>query len=152
VALAGLSAVAVGGYALFLQLSANTLTPATTTAEAGREPAAIVAARPAGEEPASASAPPQTSGHDVTASRILPTAESTPTDTAESARGRVGPQLDRTSKHAPKFLPAYIDHSIILYGLRKFARSFAEIAPAKHIQRASLATASSSRFSQINNR
>src|ERR1700739_662129 len=41
VALTGVLAVAVGGYALFLQLSANTLAPATATAEAVREPAAI---------------------------------------------------------------------------------------------------------------
>src|SRR5215471_9179328 len=48
-ALAGVSAVAAGGYALFLQLSVNTLTPAAT-AEAAREPAAIVSAGSAGEE------------------------------------------------------------------------------------------------------
>ena len=135
-ALAGISAVAVGGYGLFLLLSANTLMPATTTADAVREPAAIVAARPVGEGWASASAPPQTSGH---ADGIMPTAESMPTDTAEIARGRVGPQLDRTPKRSSKFLSAYIDHSAILYRLRKFARSFAELAPAKRLQRASRA-------------
>jgi hypothetical protein len=144
-ALAGISAVAVGGYGLFLQLSANTLTSATNTVDAVREPATIVVARPVGEGPASASAPPpQTSGHaDITTSGIMPTAESMLTDTAEIARGRVGPQLDRTPKHAPKFLPAYIDHSIVLYRLRKFVRSFAELAPTKHLQRASRATGSS---------
>jgi DnaJ domain len=142
-ALAGVSAVGVGGYGLFLQLSANTLSPATTTAEAVREPAAIVAASPS---------PPQTSGHvDTTTSRIMPTAESMPTDTTEIARGHVGAQLDHTPKHAPKFLSAYIDHNIILYRLRKFARSFAKLAPAKRLQRAS-PTASSSPLSQINTR
>jgi curved DNA-binding protein CbpA len=153
-ALAGISAVAVGGYGLFLQLSANTLRPATTTADAVREPAAIVAARPVGEGPASGSAPPpQTSGHaDITTSRIMPTAESMPTDTAEIARGRVGPQLDRTPKRTPKFLTAYIDHSIILYRLRKFARSFAELAPAKRLHSVSRPAASSSHLSQINTR
>jgi curved DNA-binding protein CbpA len=149
-ALAGISAVAVGGYGLFLQLSANTLTSATTTADALREPAAIVAARPVGEVRASASAPPpQTSGHaDITTSRIMPTAESMPADTAEIARGRVGPQLDRTPKHTPKLLSAYIDHSMILYRLRTFARFFAELAPAKRLQRANRPTASSSHLSQ----
>jgi curved DNA-binding protein CbpA len=142
-ALAGVSAVAVGGYALFLQLSANTLTPATTTAEAIHEPAAIVAAGPAGEEAASASAaPPETSGHaDVSTLTIVPAAESMPRDTAETAPGRVGPSLDRTPKHAPKFVSAYIGPSIILYRLRKFARSFAELAPVKRLQRASRPTA-----------
>jgi curved DNA-binding protein CbpA len=142
-ALAGISAVAVGGYGLFLLLSANTLMPATTTTDAVREPAAIVAAGPVGEGRASASAPPQTSAHaDITTSRIMPTAESMPTDTAEIARGRVGPQLDRTPKHSSKFLSAYVDHSTILYRLRKFARSFAELAPAKRLQKASRAAPS----------
>jgi curved DNA-binding protein CbpA len=124
-ALAGVSAVAVGGYAL-LQLSANTLTPANTTAEAVREPAAIVAARSVEEEPSSASAPPpQTFGYaDVTASRIMPAAQSMPSDIAETARDRVGRQLHRTPKHASKFRSAYVDRSIIFYHLRKFARSF----------------------------
>ena len=59
-ALAGMSVVAVGGYALFVQLSANALTPSTaTTTEAVREPAAIVATGPAEEEAASVSAAPQ---------------------------------------------------------------------------------------------
>jgi DnaJ domain len=153
-ALAGISAVAVGGYGLFLQLSTNTLTPATTTAEAVRETAAIVAARPVGEGPASVSAPPpQTSWHaDITTSRIMPTAESMPTDAAEIARGRVGPQLDRAPKRNPKFLTAYIDHSMILFRLRKFARSFAELAPANRLQRASRPAASTSHSSQINAR
>jgi hypothetical protein len=149
-ALAGISAVGVGGYGLFLQLSANTLTSATTTVDPVREPAAIVAARSAGEEPSSASVPPpQTSGHtDITTSRIMPTAAIMPTDTTEIARGRVGPQLDRIPKHAPKFHSAYIDHNIILYHLRKFARSFAELAPAKCLASASRPAASSSHLSR----
>jgi len=53
-------------------------------------------------------------------------AESTPSDTAETAPRRVGPPLHRTPKHAPKFASGYIDRSIILYRLRKFARAFAE--------------------------
>jgi curved DNA-binding protein CbpA len=152
-ALAGVSAVAVAGYALFLQLSANSLTQ-TTTAETVREPAAIVAARPAGEELSSASArPPQASGHaDVTTSKIMPAAERMPSDAAETARGPAGPQFDRTPKHAPKFISAYVDHSIILYRLRKFAHSFAELAPAKRIQRARRPTSPSSHLSQINTR
>ena len=59
IALAGISVVAVGGYALFVQLSANALTPATATTEAVREPAAIVAIGPAEEGAASVSAAPQ---------------------------------------------------------------------------------------------
>jgi len=54
-ALTGISVVAVGGYALFAQLSANALTPATATGEAVREPTAILATAPAEEGVASRS-------------------------------------------------------------------------------------------------
>jgi curved DNA-binding protein CbpA len=142
-ALAGVSVVAVAGYAMFVQLSANALTPTTATEQTVRESAAIVAAGPAGEEAASASAvPPETSGPaGVPTAANVSAAESTPSDTAETALGRVGPPLHRTPKHAPKFASGYIDRSIILYRLRKFARVFAE--QAKHLQRASRPTASS---------
>jgi curved DNA-binding protein CbpA len=142
-AMAGVSVVAVGGCALFVQLSANTLTPTTATEQTVRELAAIVAAGPAGEGTASASAvPPETSGPaGVPTSGNMSAAESTPSDTAETAPRRVGPPLHRTPKHAPKFASGYIDRSIILYRLRKFARVFAE--QAKHLQRASRPTASS---------
>ena len=130
-ALAGISVVAVGGYALFVQLSANTLTPAIATTEAVREPAAIVAAGPAEEGAASVSAAPQeTSGRaDITTSAIVPAAETAP--------GREGPPLGHTPKHAPKFASAYTDRSIFLYHLRKFTHTFAELAEAKRPHRAS---------------
>jgi curved DNA-binding protein CbpA len=126
-ALAGISVVAVGGYALFVQLSANALTPATATTEAVREPAAIVATGPA----ASVSAAPQeTSGRaDITTSAIVPAAETAP--------GREGRPRGHTPKHAPKFAPAYTDRSIFLYRLGKFTHAFAELAEAKRLHRAS---------------
>jgi hypothetical protein len=124
-ALAGMSVVAVGGYALFVQLSANVLMPATTTTEAVREPAAIVATGPAEEGAASVLAAPQeTSGRaDIAASLIVPAAEAAP--------GRAGPPVGRTPKHAPKFDSAYTDRSIFLYPLRKFRHAFAELAEAQ---------------------
>jgi len=71
-ALAGISVVAVGGYALFVLLSANALTPATATTEAVREPAAIVTTGPAEEGAASVSAAPQeTSGAPTSPPRRL---------------------------------------------------------------------------------
>jgi hypothetical protein len=140
-ALAGISVVAVGGYALFVQLSANALTPATATTEAVREPAAIVATGPAEEGAASVSAAPQetsvsaapqeTSGRaDITTSAIVPAAETTP--------GHEGPPPGHTPKHAPKFASAYTDRSIFLYHLRKFTHAFAELAEAKRPHGASL--------------
>lgn len=125
VALAGISVVAVGGYALFVQLSANALTPATATTEAVREPAAIVATGPAEEGAASvSSAPQETSGRaDITTSAIMPAAETAP--------GREGPPPGHTPKHRPKFPSAYTDRSIFLYHLRKFTHAFAELAEPK---------------------
>ncbi len=148
-ALAAVSAGALGGYALFLQLSANT--SATITAEAVPELGAVVVSRAAGNEPSSSSATPVSpaAGADVTTSMMMPAAESVPPNTTETVRGRVAPQFDRNQKQAPKFLSTYIDHSIILYHLRRLARSFAELAPAKRAQRASRPTASLSRPSQI---
>src|SRR5260370_26072597 len=89
-------------------------------------PAAIVATGPA-EEGAAASvsaAPQETSGRaDIATSLIVPA--------AETARGREGPPLGHTPKHAPKFASAYTDRSIFLYHLRKFTHAFAELAQAQ---------------------
>jgi curved DNA-binding protein CbpA len=128
-ALVGVSVVAVGGYALFVQLSTNALTPGTATTEIVREPVAIVATGPAEEGAASASAAPQeTSGRaDIAASAIVPAAETAP--------GREGPPLGHTPKHAPKFASANTDRGIFLYHLRKFTHAFAELAEAKRLGR-----------------
>ena len=131
-ALAGISVFVVGGYALFVQLSANALTPATATTEAVREPVAIVAPGPAEEGAASVSAAPQeTSGRaDITTSAIV--------SAAETAPGREGPPLGHTPKHAPKFASVYTDRSIFLYHLRKFTHTFAELRQSALIERAAL--------------
>jgi curved DNA-binding protein CbpA len=127
-ALAGISVVAVGGYALFVQLSANALTPATAPTEAVREPAAIVATEPAEEGAASISAAPQeTSGRaDITTSAMVPAAETAP--------GRERRRLGRIPKHAPKFAPAYTYRNIFLYRLGNFTHVFAELAGAKRLR------------------
>jgi hypothetical protein len=125
-ALAGISVVAVSGYVLFVQLSANNaLTPATATTEALYEPAAIVATGPAEEGAASVSAAPQeTSGRaDIATSLIVPAAETAP--------GPARPPAGHTPKHAPKFASAYTDRSILLYHLRKFRHAFAELTEAQ---------------------
>jgi hypothetical protein len=128
-ALAGVSVVAVGGYALFVQLSANALAPGTATTEIVREPVAIVATGPAEEGAASVSAAPQeTSGRaDIATSAIVPAAETAP--------GREGPPVGHTPKHAPKFASAFTDRGIFLYHLRKFTHTFAELAEAKRLGR-----------------
>jgi curved DNA-binding protein CbpA len=129
-AMAAGSAVAVGGYALLLQLSANALAPAITAPEAANEPAAIVAGGPAGDKAASVpAAPPEASQHaDVTTPAIVVATESAPNVVTPPARFRSS--LGRRPKRAPKFASAYTDRSIMFYHLRKFARAFAESAPA----------------------
>ena len=128
-ALAGVSLVAVVGYALFVQLSANALTPGTATTEIVPEPVAIVATGPAEEGAASVSAVPQeTPGRaDIATSAIVPAAEIAP--------GREGPPVGHTPRHAPKFASAYTDRGIFLYHLRKFTHAFAELAVAKRVGR-----------------
>ncbi len=71
-ALAGISVVAVSGYALFVQLSANALAPTAAIEEAVREPVVIVAAEPAREEVATASTVPPEPFAPVTANTLAP--------------------------------------------------------------------------------
>jgi curved DNA-binding protein CbpA len=146
-ALAGMSIVAVGGYALFLQLSTNDLTPATSLTEAVREPAVIVATEPTREATAitSAAPPPATSEQaDTTAPAIMPPTESTPSDSAETVPSHIAShRFGRAVKHSPKFASNHIDGSIILYGLGKFAGAFAEFPPSKRLRKTSRSTASS---------
>jgi hypothetical protein len=130
-AVAGISILAVGGYALLVQLSTNALTPAIRTAETVGKPAAIVVTGPAEELAAGASATPRETSErraDITRSAIVLPAETAPV--------RVGPSLRHIPKHAPKFASANTDRSIFLYRLRKFTNAFAELAPAKGFQRA----------------
>jgi hypothetical protein len=134
-AMAAGSAVAVGGYVLLLQLSANALPPAVTTSEAAGEPVPVVAAGPALGSTASASAaPPAASEHaDVITSAVVPATESRPNGTIGTP-GRIRSSLDRRPKHTPKFASARADRSVMFYRLHKFARAFAEIAPANALQ------------------
>jgi len=140
-AMAAVSVVVLGGYALFVQLSANALMPTTATEQTVREAAAIVAAGPVGEEAASVSAVPSETSGPAGVPTNVSSAESTPSGIAETAPRRVGQPLHRTPKHAPKFASGYIDRSIILHRLRKFARVFAE--QAKRLPGASRPTGSS---------
>jgi curved DNA-binding protein CbpA len=143
-ALAGISVVAVGGYALFAQLTPNALTPAIAITEAVPAPATIVATELAEEGTVSVSAGPQeTSGRpDIITSAVVPAAETAP--------GHERPPLGHTPRHAPKFASAYIDRDIFPYPLRKFTDAFAELAGAKRFHRARPPSAhlthSSSRF------
>src|SRR5258708_38036523 len=77
-ALAGISVVAVGGYALFVQLSANALTPATATTEAVLVPAANVGTGTAedGAESVSDAAQATFVRADITTSAVVRTPES----------------------------------------------------------------------------
>jgi curved DNA-binding protein CbpA len=60
--------------------------------------------------------------------------------------------LDRALQLDPKFLPAYIDRSIIYYRQRKFDHAFADISPTRPVEKASrsksLSTSRRPRFDQ----
>jgi DnaJ-like protein len=146
ISLAAMSIVAVGGYALFLQPSTNALTPATSPADAVREPSVTVATEPAREAEAStATAPPATSKQaDTAAPAIVPSTGSTPINTAEAAPSRIGNRrFGRALKHYPKFGSNHIDGSFILYGLGKFTGAFAELPTSKQLRKTNRHTASS---------
>lgn len=129
-AIAAGSVVAVGGYALLLQLSANALAPTITTPEAANQPAAFVAAGPAGTGASSAPAAPQEASRhaDVTTMAIVPATESAPIVVTPPVRFRSS--LGHRPKQAPKLTSAFTDRDIMSYRWRKFARAFAQIAPA----------------------
>ena len=122
-ALAGISVVAVGGYALFVQLSANALTPSTATTEAVREPAAIVATGPAEEEATSVSAAPQkTSGRaDITTSAIVPAPPPGPRDRPATPRSTLRNSLPPTLIAASFFITCANSRTPLLNLLRRSA-------------------------------
>jgi curved DNA-binding protein CbpA len=164
IALAGASVVTVGGYLLFMHMSAASVAAANDVVimRAARE---IVASSPKGSADTSGeSASPLKREStvipgeaDVPDAAMLPAhAESAPPANAGAApnlaaseagllQARVistdgdghsgGP--DQSLQLDPKLLPAYADRGIIFYRPREFDGAFADVAPAKRIGKAS---------------
>jgi len=154
IALSGASVVAVGGYLLFMHMSAASIAPANSLdlTRASSEIAAAISPAASPDAPGEANAPASIS-QDAHAERV-PAAKTGPSaDLSESearhlrARGiSVAGNGDLTGSTAgqdpahqpdPRFQPAYADRGIIFYGLRKFDRAFADTAPARRIEKPS---------------
>jgi curved DNA-binding protein CbpA len=144
IALAGASVVTVGGYLLFMHMSAASVAPANDVVmRAAREIAAVKpTAAPDMNVPDAAmpqahaeSAPVANaaSAPDLAASEVgLLQAQVISTD----GDGHLGGP-DQSLQLDPKLLPAYADRGIIFYRLRNFDGAFADVTPAKRIERAS---------------
>jgi len=165
IALAGASAVTVGGYLLFMHMSAASIAPANNvdvTRHASSGIAAVSAAGSQDTSDKSAASPekiegasnlsgaavPRTNAEIVPAANIGPTPDLAASE-ARSLRARRPSAyhdgdrngsiagLDQADRFGPRFMPAYIDRGIIFFRLRKFDRAFADISRAKRIEMAS---------------
>jgi hypothetical protein len=160
IAFAGVSIMTVGGYLLFMHMSAASVAPSDDIDTAMSAPAAIVAVSTAGPVDAAdkviSSAKPmvatpnaamvRTSVESVAPVHVEAASDPDATEArALRARGmsayRHGDlhgaiaDLDQALQRDPSFLPAYIDRGTILYRTRKIGRAFADIAPAKRIEK-----------------
>lgn len=168
-AFAGLSIMTVGGYLLFMHMSAASVATSDDVDAVMSAPPEIVAVStmaPVVEEkpapsikPAEASSPAEASTPIAPSVAMVPaSAESVPpvaagpapdpaTAEAKALRERgmsayrhgdlhgAIANLDQALQRNPGFLPAYIDRGTILYRMRKIGRAFADIAPAKRMEK-----------------
>ena len=163
-AFAGVSIMTVGGYLLFMHMSAASVAPSDDVDTAMDASPAIVlgAAAPvdttdkvtssanpigAGNPGAPNVAMVRTNAESAAPVHVDPASDP---DTTEArtlrARGMSAyhhgdvhgaiADLDQALQRDPRFLPAYIDRGTILYRIRKIGRAFADIAPAKRIEEA----------------
>jgi hypothetical protein len=164
IALAGASVVTVGGYLLFMHMSAASVAPANDVVimRAAREIAAVNPT--AAPDTSGASAPSAKRGSTVIpaeanvpdAAMPKPHAESAGVANAGSAPDLAASEVgllqarvisadgdghpggpDQSLQLDPKLLPAYADRGIIFYRLRDFDGAFADVTPAKRIGKAS---------------
>lgn len=164
IALAAASAVTVGGYLLLMHMSAASVAPADKTnlamhasASVSPAPSPVTTGRSTSAvkdesagTPAEAIEPggtiPKTNAENIAAAHIGPTSDLAASDAKPSRTGSASAHRDgnlngaiadlsQTSLPDPKFSPAHIDRGVIFYRLRKFDRAFADLAPAKPIEK-----------------
>jgi curved DNA-binding protein CbpA len=163
-AFAGVSIMTVGGYLLFMHMSAASVAPSDdidTALSAPPEIVAVSAAAPVDTaDKVTSSAKPMGAGNPdapnvamvrTNAESVAPVHADPASDPDASeakalrARGMSAyhhgdvhgaiAALDQALQRDPRFLPAYIDRGTILYRIRKIGRAFADIAPAKRIEK-----------------
>jgi curved DNA-binding protein CbpA len=164
-AVVGTSAAMVGGYLLFMHMSAASVARANNVDVALRAPHEIVAVSPAGSPdavdngaspakqesksiPGEAIAPnaaiPRTNAESVPAANV----GAAPDDAASEARSfraryrsgeldRAIADLDQAVELEPRFLPAYIDRAIIFFRPLRTGLAFPDIAQTKRIEKPS---------------
>lgn len=165
--LAGSSIVTLGGYLLFMHMSAAVVAPSNNTDVMTRVSTSLAAVTRADSpgptsERASFAKTESTIPHEMIVPSVIPvinvesipplhagaSADPAPNDAGFfRARGisayRYGDlnaaitDLDQAIQIDPKFSAAYIDRGIVLYRMRKFDRAFADIARAKRIEKQS---------------
>jgi curved DNA-binding protein CbpA len=149
-ALAGASVVTVGGYLLFLHVSAAALTPANKIELAMRAPAAIVSGRPVTPPDAtgksSSSAKPESADGFAEAMPVVDVGLVSDSNSLQVqdvvASGNAEPtgvaaEPDQTIDPDPAASAADIDRSSVFYRWRRIDRAFADITRARRIERAS---------------
>jgi tetratricopeptide (TPR) repeat protein len=161
-ALATVSVVTVGGYLVFAQMPAASLTPAKLIDAAIHASAVAASAGPAASPDAivenislAKSARAEIFGEPAAPGIVMPepnaeivpvvNASQTPDPRFLRAQGETAYRsgdlygalaaLDHAIDLDPKYLHAYIDRGIVLYRLQKFDRAYADISRAKRIEK-----------------
>jgi hypothetical protein len=123
IALSGASVVTVGGYLLFMHMSAASVASASSVDVTTR----------ASIEIANVGAPPATSpATSIANEQIVPSAARPP---PSAGNGAVA-DPDPAAQPDPTLLPAYVDHDMIFYRTRKLAHVFPDTAAARRIEKA----------------
>jgi curved DNA-binding protein CbpA len=164
IAMAGVSVVTVGGYLLFLHMSAAALPLTQKIDVAMRSVVAVASVRPpawpdtigkrassakpesagiSAEAVAPSAAMPEPNAGDVPVINAALTTDSNSLRTPGVFVSRNGDPSDAPAELQqaidldPASSPAFVDRGIVFYRLRKFDRAFADIARARRIQKAS---------------
>ena len=146
-ALAGASVVTVGGYLLFMHMSAASVASASRLDLAMGAPSEIATVTGAAITPGAAMSPPDTESAPAANAGPAPglaageavssRARGISSRRAGDLNGTVA-GLDRAIEPDPQLLPAYIDRGTIFFRLRKrIHRAFADIGQAKRTEKAS---------------
>lgn len=141
IALAGASVVTVGGYLLFMHMSVASIAPANQVDVTMRAPAEIAAVSSSRSDATDKSA--SLAKHE-SASVPDPAIAAMPQPAAENVpAANVGPPLDLAASNVSSLrargVSAYrkgdLNGGNIFYHLREFGRAFADIAPAKRVEK-----------------
>ena len=160
IAFAGASIVTVGGYLLFMHMSAASVAPANDIDAAMRTPTEIASVSPAGPpEPTGESPPAKRGSTSIPGGATAPGAAVPQSNAASVAVAKAGPAPDPAAREAgsfpargisagrsgelhafiagldlqpvPNSSPAYIDRGVVFYRQRKLNHTFPDIVPAK---------------------